>query len=233
MNGLNEALWLIVLLTLILLTTSSRLQHCIRNVALQGFLVGIIPLAIHNFTGLEAVHVILAVINVAVKAVALPAMLRWTMKKSQVERELEPLLGYSLSLFVALALIAVSFGLGSQLPLPDGSLNLAMPVAFSSMFIGLFIIMARRKTITQIVGFLTFENGITLFATALFLNYGVLVELGILLDVFVLVFIMAIQVFNISSEYKHIDADKLNQLGDAQHTVQPQSQSQPMGGDRQ
>lgn len=227
MNGLNEALWLVVLLTLILLTTSSRLLHCIRNVALQGLLVGIIPLAVHNFTQLHAEHIVLAVVNVAVKAIALPAMLIWTMKKSQVKRELEPLLGYSLSLVVALALIAVSFCLGSRLQLPDGSLNLAMPVAFSSMFIGLFIIMARRKAITQIVGFLTFENGITLFATALSLNYGLLVELGIILDVFVLVFIMAIQVFNISSEYKHIDADKLNQLGDCQRPVQFK------GGERQ
>ena len=45
-------------------------------------------------------------------------------------------------------------------------------------------------------------------------EHPVIVELGILLDVLVLVFIMGITVFQISREFSHIDADRLNQLDD-------------------
>ena len=74
--------------------------------------------------------------------------------------------------------------------------------------------MSRRKALTQALGFLIFENGITAFGAGMMLEYGLLVELGILLDVFVLVFIMGIAVFRISREFQHIDSDRLNKLGD-------------------
>lgn len=214
MNGIDEALWLLVMVMLIMLSASSRLLRCIYNAAFQGILVGIIPLAIHDFSDWHLTHLLLSAINIAVKGVALPTLMIWTVKRIGIKRELEPLLGYSQSIAVTLGFIAFSFFLSSRLPLPHGAPPLALPAAFASMLTGLFIIMARRKAITQIIGFLTFENGITLFAAALSINCGILVELGVLLDVFVLIFIMAVLVFRISSEYKHIDADRLNQLGD-------------------
>ena len=82
------------------------------------------------------------------------------------------------------------------------------------MLTGLFIIIARKKAITQAIGFLVFENGITVFGTCMMLEYGLVVELGILLDVFVLVFVMGIALFHINREFEHIDSDKLNSLGD-------------------
>jgi hydrogenase-4 component E len=79
---------------------------------------------------------------------------------------------------------------------------------------GLFIVIARKKALTQVIGFLVFENGITLFAAAAMREHPWIVELGILLDVLVLVFIMGITVFQISREFEHIDADRLNLLTD-------------------
>lgn len=215
MNGINDALWLLVLVTLIMLSASSRLLRCIRNVAFQGLLVGIIPLALHGFSHIAPSHLALSAVNIILKGVLLPALMIWTVKRIGIKRELEPLLGYGQSIAVTLTFILLSFVLSARLPLPEGAPTLALPAAFSAMLTGLFIIMARRKAITQIIGFLTFENGITLFAAALSVNCGILVELGVLLDVFVLIFIMAVLVFRISSEYKHIDADKLNKLDDA------------------
>ena len=91
---------------------------------------------------------------------------------------------------------------------------LAAPVAFTTILTGLFLIVSRKKAITQAIGFLTFENGITAFGAGMALEYGLVVELGILLDVFVLVFVMGIAVFRISREFQHIDSDRLNTLGD-------------------
>ncbi len=76
------------------------------------------------------------------------------------------------------------------------------------------IIVSRRKAITQVIGYLALENGVYAFATAVALQMPALVELGILLDVFVGVFVMGIAIFHIGREFNHIDADRLASLTD-------------------
>ncbi|MEA4863190.1 MAG: hydrogenase [Victivallaceae bacterium] len=213
MTASSEMILAAFLLTGLMLTASSRLLHCIRIVAVQGLLLGLLPLVIRNWE-IGADQITVSLLNIAVKAVALPWLLMLAMRRAGVRRELEPMIGYSASLLIALALTGVSFAVGTRLHLPGEAIPLAMPVAFSTMLIGLFMVIARRKAITQVIGFLIFENGISLFGIGLMLEYGLAVELGILLDVFVLVFVMGIAVFQISREFEHIDADKLNLLGD-------------------
>ena len=135
------------------------------------------------------------------------------MHKAGVKRELEPLAGYSWSLLIVSAAGALALWLSRSLNIPGVSV-LAVPAAAVTVFTGLFIIISRRKALTQSLGFLAFENGIALFGCAMHLEYGFFVELGILLDVLVLVFVMGIAVFQISREFEHIDADRLNLLTD-------------------
>jgi hydrogenase-4 component E len=218
MSTVTETLIALFLLSGLMFLATSRLLHCIRIVAFQGILLGILPLAICNWNilGENTNMVSIAIVNIGIKGIALPWLLIKAMHKANVPRELEPMIGYSASLVIGLVLVGVSFIFGRVLPLPlETGCPLAVPVALSGMLFGLFIVIARRKAITQVIGFLLFENGITLFGTALMLEYGLLVELGILLDVFVLVFVMGIAIFQISREFEHIDADKLNHLGDA------------------
>ena len=218
MNTVNEIIVALFLLSGLIFLTSSRLLHCIRIVAFQGILLGILPLAICNWDilGENTNMLSVAIINIGVKGIALPWLLIKAMRKANVPRELEPMVGYSTSLLIGLVIVGAAFFFGSALPLPlETGCPLAVPAALSGMLFGLFIVIARRKALTQVIGFLLFENGITLFGTALMLEHGLLVELGVLLDVFVLVFIMGIAVFQISREFSHMDADKLNHLGDA------------------
>ena len=104
-----------------------------------------------------------------------------------------------------------------KLTIPRGASEVAgfaVPVAFTAVFTGLFMVIARKKALTQVIGFLVFENGITLFGAAVMREHPVIVELGILLDVLVLVFIMGIAVNQINREFSHIDSDRLNSLDD-------------------
>lgn len=214
MNIPIEGLLALFLLSCLMLAASSRLLHCIRIVALQGILLGVLPLLLQDAP--EAGVITASVLNISIKGICLPMLLMMAMKKADVRRELEPLVGYASSLLIVLGGFAISFWISGKLP-PAGnaeSLKMTLPVAFSVMFTGLFIVMARRKAITQSIGFLTFENGIALFGTGMMLECGLAVELGILLDVFVLVFVMGIAVMRINREFEHIDADKLHQLGD-------------------
>ena len=201
----------------LMLSGSSRLVHCIRLVALQGILLGIMPLVMWNWSkGCPGTELWAAsLINIVVKGVLLPWLLIRAMHKAGVKRELEPLTGYSWSLFIVSAAGALALWLSRSLNIP-GVPVMAVPAAAVTVFTGLFIIISRRKAITQSLGFLSFENGIALFGVAMHLEYGFFVELGILLDVLVLVFVMGITVFQISREFEHIDADRLNLLTDSQ-----------------
>jgi len=89
---------------------------------------------------------------------------------------------------------------------------LLVPVALSSILIGLFLIVSRKKAVNQVLGFLVLENGIFTFGVGLVRELSLLVELGVLLDVFVAVFVMGIMIFHISREFDHLDTDQLSTL---------------------
>jgi hydrogenase-4 component E len=78
------------------------------------------------------------------------------------------------------------------------------------VLIGLLVLVSRLKAITQVVGYLVLENGIFLFGLLLLEQMPVLVELGILLDLFVAVFIMGIVVHHIRREFDHMDTHLLD-----------------------
>ena len=211
MEHLIEFILAVFLITNLMMAASSRLMHCVKVVMIQGLLLGLLPLFMGHF---ESSHMIAALLNISIKGIALPYLLVAAIKRADVCRELEPLVGYSTSLAIVLMFFGVSFWLGTKLPAEEPFLQLATPTALATMLTGLFIVMARRKAITQAIGFLTFENGISLFGTGRMLDFGVAVELGILLDVLVLVFVMGIAVMRIKREFQHIDSAKLHNLGD-------------------
>jgi hydrogenase-4 component E len=89
-----------------------------------------------------------------------------------------------------------------------------LPAAFFAILCGFFVTIARRKALTQILGYLALENGIFAFGAAALSEHPVMLEMGILLDVFVAVFIMGVAIFHINREFDHIDADRLASLRD-------------------
>ena len=181
---------------------ASRIYHCIRLAAIQGMLLSVMGYMLsHGGAEIAA----LSVTNFIVKGFILPFMIKKAVIRSGARRELEPLAGYSISLIAVAAVTAIAFAV-----CPKSSMLTAL--AMITMFTGLFLIIFRRKAITQVIGFLVFENGIAIFSSGMAVHYGAVVELGILLDVFVLVFIMGIAAFQINREFEHIDIDRLHGL---------------------
>lgn len=189
-----------------------NLPKAIRIVGMQGVLIGLLPLVI---TG---EHWVVSVVNMLMKGVVMPVMLTYALRKSKAIRELEPIVGFGKSVAIIFAFTLASFyfcdanHIESQI-----ATRLAIPIAFATISTGLFLIISRRKAITQVLGFLVFENGISVFAAGIAMEYGLIVELGILLDVFVLVFILGIAIFEINRTFSSIDTDRLNRLGDVGH----------------
>jgi hydrogenase-4 component E len=101
-----------------------------------------------------------------------------------------------------------------RLPLPGAGIELLVPVAMSTVIIGLLVLTTRIKAITQVVGYLMLENGIYAFGLTLAERVPLLVELGVLLDVFVGVFVMGIVVFHINREFDSLSSARLTELRD-------------------
>ena len=102
-----------------------------------------------------------------------------------------------------------------RLPPPgsDGTAFL-VPVALFTVMVGMLLIVGRRKAVMQTLGYLAMENGIYAFGLAFAVEEPLLVEMGVLLDVFVAVFVMGIAIHHISREFDHIDTDRLSALKD-------------------
>jgi hydrogenase-4 component E len=212
MTGLAEIALFLVVLTDFAVLATSRLSACIRVVALQGLLLAVLAVAVHGAPSAHAV--VLALGTAGVKAVILPWLLARAIREAAVRREIEPLVGYMTSMVLGAVALAVAFALANVLPLRSAETHLLVPVALVTVMIGLMVLITRSKAITQVVGYLMLENGIYLFGLTQSERVPFLIEIGVLLDVFVAVFIMGIVVFHINREFDSISAANLRELRD-------------------
>jgi hydrogenase-4 component E len=164
---------------------------------------------------LTARLVALAVASAVLKGFIFPILLFRSLREAGVQREVEPFVGFTLSLALGVVATGVAFSLADALPtLPHTGSDLIVPVALANVFFGLMLLVARRKAVTQVLGYLVMENGIFIFSLALVASLPTLVEMGILLDLFVGVFVMGITIYQINREFDHIDASRIRQLQD-------------------
>jgi hydrogenase-4 component E len=204
----------LVMLANLALLGSSRLAACIQLSAAQGILLSLLPLQVAQH-GLDARLLIFALTILVLKGLVFPALLMRTLRTADVRHEIVPVVGYVASLVFGVLVLCFSFWVSSRLILPQPAPSpLVLPLALSTILIGLFLIISRRTALMQVVGYLVLENGIYIFGVALAQEEPFLVEMGVLLDVFVAVFVMGIAIFHISREFDHIDVDQLTSLKD-------------------
>ena len=209
----TDIILILLVLTNLRLLGAGRLGASVRMVAVQGVLLGALALLTNHH--LTAAVLLVALSGMALKGVVFPWLLFRALREAEVEREVEPFVGPILSLLAGVAALGASLWLAHRLPLPESpNSSLLVAVALFSILVGLFLIVTRKKAISQVLGFLVMENGIYAFGVGLVLESPLLVELGVLLDVFVAVFVMGIIIFQISREFDHIDTDRLSALKD-------------------
>jgi hydrogenase-4 component E len=194
---------------------SSRVAACIQTVAAQAVVLAGAAMAGHAAT-LDARLLCILAATVAIKALLLPWLLRRAIRETGAAREVEPLVGFSLSLLIGVVMLGTCFWIASGLKLPgaiapSGQL---IPAALFTMVTGLYLIVSRKKAVTQVLGYLCMENGIAAFGLAFAVQEPLLVEMGVLLDVLVAVLVMGIAIHHISREFDHIDTDRLSSLRD-------------------
>lgn len=216
MTTLAEIILVFVLLTNFTLLGSGRLSTCIRQVAAQGVVLGLLPLLVGS-EGPSARLFLVAGVMLAVKGFVFPKLLFRSLRSANVVRESTPIVGHTASVVLGIAILIGSFWLTSRFPLPVGQQtvsNLVLPVALATLLSGLLLIVSRSLALMHVVGYLVLENGIFVFGVGLAHEEPLLIEMGILLDVFVAVLVMGIAMFHISRTFDHIDAGQLSQLRD-------------------
>ena len=190
---------------------SSRLPSVIRAAAFQGMILGILPLLLE-----ERFHwlvIAVATGTITVKGFIIPNLRRRALRAANIDREMEPLLGFVPSLLLGAAAIIGAAALGTELPLrPEHAKTLLVPVAFATVVCGFILLMTRAKAISQVCGYLILENGIYLFGLLLINSTPLLVEAGILLDLTVAIFVIGIIVDRIQREFDTLDTRKLTSL---------------------
>jgi hydrogenase-4 component E len=211
MLPLLNALLVFVLMLNLFALGSSRISAVIRIVALQGGLLSVVPLLVHRPIGAAAVLMSLAAI--VLKGGAIPWMLTRALRETSTKREVQPLVGFLPS--ILLGALATGFALifAAQLPLAEGHAgSLLLPAAIATVLVGFLLLITRYKAITQVIGYLVLENGIFLFGTLLIQALPAMVEMGILLDLFVGIFVVCIIVNHINQAFSSLDTRHLAEL---------------------
>ncbi|HLC99860.1 MAG TPA: formate hydrogenlyase [Patescibacteria group bacterium] len=201
-----------MLVSVVVLLTQKGLSACIHLYTIQSALLALVSLAIA--IGFQEFHLLSAVLfTVIVKVVFVPAMLFWIVKKIHVQREVQFYVNTSASLLLSGLLIALAFYIIEGSSLFQATLSKgAVGISLSLLFLGLFMMISRVKAITQLLGFLTMENGLFLLANVATFGVPLFIEIGIFFDVLVMLLIVGIFVFKINATFHHIDVTSLRKL---------------------
>jgi hydrogenase-4 component E len=210
---LHDLLITLIVLTNFTLVATSRINKAIQLAAFQGVLLGLLPLTL----GMGALpHILaLAIAAMTVKGWFIPHLMRRALRKVHIQREVSPYIGYTFSLMLCALGTGLSLVLARSLPLkPGGPYALFVPASLATLLTGFLLLVSRRKALTQVVGYLVLENGIYLFGLMLVEDTPFLVETGVLLDLFVGIFVMGIVINHIRVAFDSIDTRQLAELRD-------------------
>jgi hydrogenase-4 component E len=200
----------LLLVNLVALGTS-RIGTVVRAVALQGVLLGILAVAAHG--ELTARVLALAVASIVLKGWLIPRILFRALRQVEIKREVEPSLGLLPSLLLGALATVVAVVAGGRLPLAEGRLApLLIPASLATVAAGFIQLTTRRKAISQVLGYLVLENGIFVFGLLLVEAMPFLVEAGVLLDLFVGIFVLSIIIHHINREFASLDTRRMSLL---------------------
>lgn len=207
---LNAVLVVVLVLNLFALGTS-RILAVIRIVAVQGALLGALPLLMHDRLTLPVA--VAATAAVGLKGIAVPSIMMRALRDAQIKREVEPLIGLLPSIVLGALATGLALLVSGQLQLSDSRTStLIVPASISTALVGFLLLTTRYTAINQAVGYLVLENGIFIFGMLLVEAIPLVVEMGMLLDLLVGVFVIAIIANHINRAFSSMDTRRLVSL---------------------
>lgn len=213
MTNTADTLLIVVLLLNFFTLGTSRVSSVINGSAAQGIVLGLVALLAHEKFGVQPL--VIAAVTVVLKGVLIPRMLLRAMRDVGIRREVEPFIGPVPSLLICALGTGLAVLFARALPLvQEHAVSLLVPTSLSTVFTGFLLLTTRRKAITQVVGYLVLENGVFIMGLTLVHAMPFMVEMGVLLDLLVGIFVMGIIINHINREFASLDTSNLSQLKD-------------------
>ncbi len=198
--------------TLLFIGIANRLNTFIRMLALQGVLLfGITFLKLTEISWFNLTMILLE--TIIFKSIAIPWFLSYILHKNKIVRETEPFVSYFWSLIIITGFIILSYIISGYLGL-DKNTKADFTVAFASLLTGIYIIITRKKIITHMMGYMILENGVFLLSLTIGAHQPMLVNMGILLDIFVSVLVLGLFLNRIGNTFEEMSIDNLSNLKD-------------------
>ena len=200
------------LITLFYMAIANRLMTYIKVLALQGVLLFfVVFIQLNEINTLNLVLILLE--TIVFKSLAVPIFLSRLLKRNNITREAEPFLPNFVSLVITTFIVVITILISNTIM--DTNLDkIFFVVALSTLFFGLYLIATRRKIITHVMGYMVIENGVFVLSLAIGNEMPMLVNLGIMLDIFASVLILGIFLNKIGDVFKDVDVDQLSNLKD-------------------
>ena len=200
--------------TMIYASSSTRVESYIKTLSFQGVLLFLIVLGNHTWTDYISLA-FLAAETLVFKAIIIPVFMTRIVRKNGIFREVEPYIPYFYSLIFTSLMFAA--GIFISFWVIDQMQNLRpvyFGVAVSVIISGMFLIMTRKKLITHVMCYIMMENGIFLLTLSVIKEMPMIVNLGVLLDIFAAVFILGLFATKINEAFDEMDVKSLSELKD-------------------
>jgi hydrogenase-4 membrane subunit HyfE len=201
-----------MLVSAYLMVGQKALFTSIRLYGAQSLFLGIVATTI-AMSDVRHDLFVTAALTVALKVILIPWFLMRMIDRIGIHREIEPFLNVPASLLVCVGLTVVGYRVSTGFP--EGARGVShhlIGVALSMLLIGLFLMVTRKKAITQILALLTVENAVFLVAVGVTSGMPLVVELGISFDVILAVLILGILVHRIVDRFESMDVSRLAKL---------------------
>jgi hydrogenase-4 component E len=209
---LDPILVVVMLLNFVVLG-ASHLRSVIRAVAMQGVLLGVMIPIVHS--GLTTRTMLVAAAAIGLKGAVIPRILSHAIREVNIRREVEPVIGFIASMLLGAIGTGLAVVFARTMPFEAEHLStMLVPASLATVWTGFVVLATRVKAISQVLGYLTLENGIFIFGLLLYDAMPLLVEAGVLLDLFVAVFVMGIIIHRINREFSTVNTQLLSELKD-------------------
>jgi hydrogenase-4 component E len=201
-----------MLVSAYLMVGQRALFTAIRLYGAQSLLLGIVAATMAFSEGRHDL-LVTAALTITLKTLLIPWFLMRVIDRIGIHREIEPFLNVPASLLVCLGLTVVGYRVSTGFPAAAGDVSHHLiGVALSMLLIGLFLMVTRKKAITQILALLTVENAVFLVAVGVTSGMPLIVELGISFDVILAVLLLGILVHRIVDRFESMDVSRLSKL---------------------
>ncbi len=205
------SLIILYVLTLIYLSIAERFRNHTTILAIQGLLLfGIAIARLHEFHPVEMGFIIVE--TLVFKAIVIPAILMRVILKTKINR-----IHSASSQFGALVMSIVALIASCTITyyMADNRTDMIFfGVALYALLSGLILIVMRKRIFAHLVGFLVIENGVFLFSMAIGVEFPILINLAIMLDILISILILGMFLRRMDNDIHTDETDALTSIKD-------------------